>query len=72
MSCRMLRFYREASKHLARETENETLFMTMLRKMGFPRVQFDKNMEELSEGQRKKVILAKSPCERASYMWMNH
>lgn len=54
----------------ARETENETLFMTMLRKMGFPRVQFDKNMEELSEGQRKKVLLAKSLCERAHlYVW---
>lgn len=54
----------------ARETENETLFMTMLRKMGFPRVQFDKNMGELSEGQRKKVLLAKSLCEKAHlYVW---
>ncbi len=54
----------------ARETQDETLFMTLLRKMGFSRVQFDKNIEELSEGQRKKVLLAKSLCERAHlYVW---
>lgn len=47
-----------------------SLFKTMLRKLDFERVQFDKHMEEYSGGQKKKVLLAKSLCERAHlYLW---
>lgn len=49
---------------------DETLFFTILRKLDFKRVQFEKRMEELSEGQRKKVLLARSLCESAHvYIW---
>lgn len=38
--------------------------------MDFERVQFDKRMEDFSEGQKKKVLLARSLCERAHlYVW---
>lgn len=36
---------------------DESLFKTILRKMDFERVQFEKNMEDFSEGQKKKVLL---------------
>lgn len=49
---------------------DESLFKTILRKMDFERVQFEKNLEDLSSGQRKKVLLARSLCERAHvYVW---
>lgn len=33
-------------------------------------MQFEKNLEDLSSGQRKKVLLARSLCERAHvYVW---
>lgn len=49
---------------------DETLFKTILRKFGFERVQFEKNIENYSEGQKKKVLIAKSLCERAHlYIW---
>ena len=48
----------------------ESLFKTVLRKMDFERIQFEKNMREFSEGQKKKVLLAKSLCEPAHlYVW---
>lgn len=54
----------------AREGIDESLFKTILRKLDFARVQFDKRMESFSEGQKKKVLLAKSLCERAHlYIW---
>lgn len=37
---------------------NETLVKTILRKLGFARVHFEKRLEQLSEGQKKKVMLA--------------
>lgn len=47
-----------------------TLFKTMLRKLDFERSQFEKNMENFSAGQKKKVLLAKSLCEQAHvYIW---
>ncbi len=54
-----------------REAEaDETLFLQFLRKFDFPRSHFEKRMEEFSEGQRKKVLLARSLCERAHlYIW---
>ena len=49
---------------------DETLFKALLRKLGFSRVQFEKNMEDFSAGQKKKVLLAKSLCEKAHlYVW---
>lgn len=49
---------------------DETLFKTILRKLGFERIQFDKNIESYSEGQKKKVLVAKSLCEEANlYIW---
>lgn len=49
---------------------DETQFFTILRKFGFARTQFDKDMCELSAGQKKKVLLAKSLCEQAHlYVW---
>lgn len=48
----------------------ETLFKAVLRKMDFSRTQFEKKMEDFSAGQKKKVLLAKSLCEKAHlYVW---
>lgn len=47
-----------------------TRFLTLLRKLDFERVQFDKPLESLSAGQKKKVLLARSLCEQAHlYLW---
>ena len=47
-----------------------TRFFTMLRKLGLERAQFEKDISQFSAGQKKKVILAKSLCERAHlYLW---
>lgn len=49
---------------------DESLFKAILRKMDFERVQFEKNTEDFSEGQKKKVLIAKSLCEQAHlYVW---
>lgn len=49
---------------------DESLFKAILRKMDFERVQFGKNMEDFSGGQKKKVLIAKSLCEQAHlYVW---
>lgn len=48
----------------------ESLFKAVLRKLDFARVQFEKDMGDLSWGQKKKVLLAKSLCEQAHlYVW---
>ena len=49
---------------------DETLFLTLLRKMDFSREQFEKPMQAYSSGQKKKVLLAKSLCQQAHlYGW---
>lgn len=49
---------------------DESLFKTVLRKMGFERSEFDNDLSELSQGQRKKVCLAASLCTSAHlYIW---
>lgn len=55
----------------AREHQiDESLFKAILRKMDFARMQFDKRIEDFSAGQKKKVLLARSLCERAHlYVW---
>lgn len=46
------------------------LFRALLRKLDFSREQFDKPMEHYSEGQKKKVLIARSLCEQAHlYIW---
>ena len=55
----------------ARENNiDESLFKSILRKLDFEREQFDKSIESYSEGQKKKVLIAKSLCEQANlYIW---
>ena len=49
---------------------DENLFKTILRKLDFSRNQFEKNIKEFSCGQKKKVLIAKSLCEKAHiYLW---
>ncbi len=52
------------------ENLDESLFKAILRKLDFARSQFDQPMQFLSEGQKKKVLLAKSLCQSAHlYLW---
>ncbi len=49
---------------------DQSLFKAILRKMDFERGQFEKDMGAFSGGQKKKVLLARSLCERAHlYVW---
>lgn len=49
---------------------DEVLFKAILRKFDFERSQFDKDMSNFSGGQKKKVLIAKSLCEKAHlYIW---
>lgn len=43
----------------------ESLFKAILRKLDFERVQFEKDISAFSGGQKKKVLLAKSLCEKS-------
>ena len=46
------------------------LCRAILRKLGFERAQFEKELQGYSEGQKKKALLAKSLCESAHlYVW---
>ena len=48
----------------------DSLFKALLRKLDFSREQFEKSMESYSEGQKKKVLIARSLCEQAHlYLW---
>lgn len=49
---------------------DETLLKTILRKLDFDRVQFEKQIQDYSGGQKKKVLIAASLCEEAHlYVW---
>lgn len=49
---------------------DESRFKTILRKLDFSREQFDKDISDYSDGQKKKVLIAKSLCEKANlYVW---
>lgn len=49
---------------------DKTLFLSLLRKLDFPRRQFDVPMEAYSSGQKKKVLLAASLAVPADlYLW---
>ena len=58
-------------KEFARENEaDKSIFKAMLSKMGFTKIDFETNIEEMSEGQKKKVLIAKSISESANiYIW---
>ena len=44
--------------------------LSILRNLGFEREQFDLPMQQYSQGQKKKVLIAKSLCEQAHlYLW---
>ena len=47
-----------------------TQFLTILRKLDFPRALFERDMAGYSAGQKKKVLLAASLCRSAHlYVW---
>lgn len=49
---------------------DESLFKSMLRKLDFSRLQFEKDISTYSGGQKKKVLIAKSLSEHAHlYVW---
>lgn len=49
---------------------DETQLKTILRKLGFSRAQFDTDLSQYSSGQKKKVLLACSLCQKAHlYLW---
>ena len=49
---------------------DETLLLSILRQLDFERDQFEKDMEDFSEGQKKKVLLAASLLTPAHlYIW---
>lgn len=64
-------FLRGSLTDFARESEiDETLFKAILRKLDFTREQFGKDMADYSGGQKKKVVIARSLCQRAHlYLW---
>ena len=49
---------------------DESLYRSMLHKLGFHREDFENNMLGFSAGQKRKVLLVASLCERANlYLW---
>ncbi len=58
-------------KTFARENKiDESIFKAMLVKMGLSKTDFDTNIQDMSEGQKKKVLISKSISEQANvYIW---
>lgn len=57
-------------KFIVNNKIEESVFKAMLVKLGFEKYEFDKNLEEMSEGQKKKILIAKSISETADlYIW---
>ena len=56
---------------LAREAEiDESLFLAILSKLDVPRAQLERDLSSLSAGQKKKVLLARSICQKAHlHIW---
>lgn len=49
---------------------DESLFKALLRKLGFERAQFEKDLADFSSGQKKKALIAGSLCQKAHlYLW---
>lgn len=58
-------------KEYARQNKiDESIFKAMLSKMGFTNLEFESDISKMSEGQKKKVLIAKSISEPANiYIW---
>lgn len=57
-------------KYIEENNINEPIFKAMLSKLGFSNLDFDKEINKLSEGQKKKILIAKSISESAHiYIW---
>lgn len=56
--------------YIERINVDNSLFKAVLRQLDFERVQFEKKLEDLSEGQKKKVLIAGSLLQQAHlYVW---
>lgn len=56
--------------YAAEHAIDESIFKAILRKLDFSRVQFDKDISDFSGGQQKKVLIARSLCEKAHlHIW---
>lgn len=64
-------YLRGSLKEYSRQNDlDESLFLAILRQLDLERVQFVKNMEDYSEGQKKKVLIAASLLRQAHlYIW---
>lgn len=66
----------ELDEYIEDEKLDKTKVFTILRKLGFERIQFEKRLEDYSDGQKKKLLIAKSLSEDATlYIWdepLNH
>ncbi len=64
-------FLKGTPRAFCKERElSESLFLAVLRQLDFPREQFVKDMEDYSEGQKKKVLIAASLITPAHlYIW---
>ena len=57
-------------EHALRNGLDYTLFLTLLKQLDLERAQFDKDIEEYSDGQKKKVLIASSLLTPAHlYIW---
>ena len=56
---------RRLSDFINHHSIDESLFKAILRKFDFARIQFEKDICEFSAGQKKKVLIAKSLCEKS-------
>ncbi len=58
------------AEFISRAEVDETLFKAILRNMDFTRDLFDRPLERMSQGQKKKLLLARSLCRPAHlYIW---
>ena len=49
---------------------DESQFKAILHKIGFQQTQFEKDIQDLSDGQKKKLLIARSLCQSAHlYVW---
>ena len=64
-------YLKDNLKSFAQENKiDESIFKAMLVKIGLSKNDFDTNIQDMSEGQKKKVLIAKSISEQANiYIW---
>ena len=67
---KLLEGFQPQAKEQWEQDLDYTLFLALLRKLDFARGQFEKRMEDYSQGQKKKVLIAGSLCTQAHlYIW---